>query len=58
MQTLRGEAPTKNNMNNTATRTMYEAPKVEVIEVKVERGFAISGYGDDTYDDYEFGERF
>ena len=45
-------------MNNTETRTMYEAPKVEVIEVEVERGFAISGYGDDTYDDYEFGERF
>ena len=45
-------------MNNTETRTMYEAPKVEVIEVKVERGFAISGYGDDTYDDYEFGERY
>ena len=37
---------------------MYESPKVEVIEVEVEGGFAISGYGDDTYDDYEFGERY
>ncbi len=33
---------------------MYEAPKVEVIEVKVERGFFISGYGSDS-DDSEFG---
>jgi len=35
--------------------TNYESPEVEVIEVEVEGGFAISGYGDDTYDDYEFG---
>ena len=41
-------------MNNTETRTMYEAPKVEVIEVKVERGFTISGWGHDS-DDSEFG---
>ena len=35
---------------------MYEAPKVEVIEVKVERGFTISvsGYAPDS-DDSEFG---
>ena len=32
----------------------YEAPKVEVIEVKVERGFTISGYAHDS-DDSEFG---
>ena len=32
---------------------MYEAPKVEVIEVEVERGFAVSGYGPDS-DDTEF----
>ncbi len=30
-----------------------EPPKVEVIEVEVESGFAISGYGDDS-DDSEF----
>ena len=43
-------------MNNTETRTMYEAPKVEVIEVKVERCFTISvsGYAPDS-DDSEFG---
>ena len=33
---------------------MYEAPKVEVIEVMVERGFAVSGTGSDS-DDSEFG---
>lgn len=36
---------------------LYESPKVELIEVEVEGGFAMSGYGDDTYDDYGFGER-
>jgi len=35
----------------------YEAPLVEVIEVEVERGFTISGWGDNTYDDYDFGQR-
>ena len=32
----------------------YEPPKVEVIEVEVEGGFAISGYAPDS-DDSEFG---
>ena len=32
----------------------YEAPQVEVIEVEVESGFAVSGYGSDS-DDTEFG---
>ena len=32
----------------------YEPPKVEVIEVEVESGFAISGSGPDS-DDSEFG---
>ena len=36
------------------TMAAYEAPKVEVIEVEVEQGFAISGYGLDS-DDSEFG---
>ena len=34
--------------------TNYESPKVEVIEVEVEGGFAISGHGQDS-DDSEFG---
>ena len=33
---------------------MYEPPKVEVIEVEVEGGFAISGYGQ-VRDDAEIG---
>ena len=37
---------------------MYEPPKVEVIEVEVEGGFAASGYGSDSDDSYDFGERF
>lgn len=32
----------------------YEPPTVEVIEVEVEGGFAVSGYGSDS-DDSEFG---
>lgn len=35
------------------TMETYVAPVVEVIEVEVEQGFAISGYGLDT-DDTEF----
>ena len=44
-------------MNNEQTIPAYEAPKVEVIEVEVEKGFATSGYGNDTEDYYGFGER-
>ena len=39
-------------------RQPYEAPRIEVIEIEVEKGFAMSGYGNDTEDYYEFGERF
>ena len=31
----------------------YEPPMIEVIEVEVESGFAVSGYGSDSYD-FEF----
>ena len=41
-------------MNVTITMEAYEAPAVEVIEVEVEQGFAVSGYGSDS-DDSEFG---
>ena len=37
-------------MNVTITMEVYEAPVVEVIEVEVEKGFAISGYGSDSDD--------
>ena len=33
---------------------LYEPPMVEVIEVEVECGFAVSGYGSDS-DDTELG---
>jgi hypothetical protein len=32
---------------------MYESPMIEVIEIEVEGGFAVSGYGSDS-DDSEF----
>ena len=35
---------------------LYEPPQVEVIEVEVEKGFAVSGYGPDS-DDSEFGNQ-
>ena len=37
-------------MNITITMEAYEAPVVEVIEVEVEQGFAVSGYGSDSDD--------
>ena len=41
-------------MKETMNMDMYEAPKVEVIEVEVEQGFAgsndFSGYGSDSDD--------
>ena len=37
-------------MKETMNMDMYEAPKVEVIEVEVEQGFAVSGYGSDSDD--------
>ena len=44
-------------MNVTITMEAYEAPAVEVIEVEVEQGFAMSGQGTDTNNDYDFGGR-
>ena len=35
-------------------KILYEPPVVEVIEVDVEKGFSMSGYGYDS-DDTEFG---
>ena len=40
--------------NELVTMAAYEPPKVEVIEVEVEQGFATSGYGPNS-DDSEFG---
>ena len=41
-------------MKETMNMDMYEPPQVEVIEVEVEKGFAVSGYGSDS-DDTELG---
>ncbi len=36
----------------------YEPPKMEILEIMVEQAILqMSGYGDDTYDDYDFGQR-
>ena len=37
-------------MKETMNMDMYEAPMVEIIEVEVEKGFAVSGYGPDSDD--------
>ena len=37
-------------MKETMNMDMYEPPQVEVIEVEVEKGFAVSGYGSDSDD--------
>ena len=39
------------------TKEIYAAPIVEVIEVEVEKGFAVTGYGNDTEGNHNFGER-
>ena len=36
-------------MNNNEMMS-YEAPLVEIVEVEVEQGFAVSGYGPDSDD--------
>ena len=33
-------------MNKQQAMEAYEAPKVEIIEVEVEKGFALSDFGD------------
>ena len=43
--------------NKEQTMAVYEAPQVEIIEVEVEKGFAMSGYGSDTDGSHSFGER-
>lgn len=36
----------------------YEAPMIEILEIMVEQAvLQMSGYGDDTYDDHDFGQR-
>ena len=35
-------------MKEIMNMNMYEPPQVEVVEVEVEKGFAVSGYGPDS----------
>lgn len=46
-----------NLMDETGSQSMYEAPRMEVVEISVERGFEVSsdgfGLGDDTSYDEE-----
>ena len=38
---------------------MYEPPRMEVLEIMVEQAILqMSGYGNDTEDGFDFGERF
>lgn len=47
----------RNLMDETGSQSMYEAPRMEVVEISVERGFEVSsdgfGLGDDTSYDEE-----
>ena len=45
-------------MDKNKRKESYEPPKMEILEIMVEQAILqISGYGDDTYDDYDFGQR-
>jgi hypothetical protein len=39
----------KINNQTAEAPQVYEAPTIEVIDVEVEQGFAVTGGGDDTY---------
>ena len=55
---LVGEKENKLKIDKMKQEKMnYEAPLVEIIEVEVEKGFAMSGQGTDTNNDYDFGGR-
>lgn len=45
-------------MDKNKRKESYEPPKMEILEIMVEQAILqISGYGDDTYDNYDFGQR-
>ena len=45
-------------MDKNKRKESYEPPKMEILEIIVEQAILqMSGYGDDTYDDYDFGQR-
>jgi len=45
-------------MDRNKRKDSYEAPMIEILEIMVEQAvLQLSGYGDDTYDDHDFGQR-
>ena len=45
-------------MDKNKRKESYEPPKMEILEIMVEQAILqMSGYGDDTYDNYDFGQR-
>lgn len=45
-------------MNKNNRKDSYEPPRIEVLEIMVEQTILqMSGYGDDTYDGHDFGQR-
>ena len=45
-------------MDKNKRKESNEPPKMEILEIMVEQAILqMSGYGDDTYDDYDFGQR-
>ena len=45
-------------MDKNKRKESYEPPKMEILEIMVEQAILqMSGYGDDTYDDYDFCQR-
>ena len=45
-------------MDRNKRKESYVPPKMEILEIMVEQAILqMSGYGDDTYDDYDFGQR-
>ena len=45
-------------MDKNKRKESYEPPKMEILEIMVEHAILqMSGWGDDTYDDYDFGQR-
>ena len=45
-------------MKTSESKVAYEAPEVEIIEVKVEKGFAVTGGNDNDLDGFGNGGSF
>ena len=45
-------------MKTSESKVAYEAPEVEIIEVKVEKGFATTGGNDNDLEGFDYGGSF